>query len=74
MGFDTIEINLVWLKTPKMTLISEYLAADLSPDTSADALAIIDIVEIMASYSVTAEILLLIAWHEFYQLLLFYIF
>ena len=57
-----------------MALISEYLAADLSPDTSADALAIIDIIEIMASYSVTAEILLLIAWHEFYQLLLFYIF
>ena len=61
-------------KNPKMALISEYLAADLSPDTSADALAIIDIIEIMASYSVTAEILLLIAWHEFYQLLLFYIF
>ena len=63
-----------WPNKPKMALISEYLAADLSPDTSADALAIIDIIEIMASYSVTAEILLLIAWHEFYQLLLFYIF
>ena len=30
-------------KTPKMALISEYSAADLSPDASADALAIIDI-------------------------------
>ena len=30
-------------KTPKMALISEYLAADSSPDASADALCIIDI-------------------------------
>ena len=33
----------ILLKTPKMALISEYLAADLSPDASADALAIINI-------------------------------
>ena len=31
----------IWPKTPKMALISEYLAADSSPDASADALAII---------------------------------
>ena len=33
----------IWLKTPKMALITEYLAADSSPDASADALCIIDI-------------------------------
>ena len=33
----------IWLKTPKMALISEYLAADSPPDASADALAIINI-------------------------------
>ena len=33
----------MWPKTPKMALISEYLAADTSPDASADALAIINI-------------------------------
>ena len=33
------------LKNPKMTLISDYLAAALSPDASADALAIINICE-----------------------------
>ena len=33
----------IWPKTPKIALISEYLAADLSADASADALAIIDI-------------------------------
>ena len=32
-----------WPKKPKMALISEYLAADSSPDASADALAIINI-------------------------------
>ena len=32
----------IWLKPPKMALISEYLAADSSPDASADALAIIN--------------------------------
>ena len=32
----------VWPKTPKTALISEYLAADSSPDTSSDAMAIID--------------------------------
>ena len=31
------------LKTPKMSLISEYLAADLFPDVSADAPARINI-------------------------------
>ena len=35
--------GLIWPKTPKMALISEYLAADSSPDASADALCIIDI-------------------------------
>ena len=37
----------IWPKTPKMALISEYLAADTAADTStnssADALAIINI-------------------------------
>ena len=33
----------ILLKTPKIALISEYLAADSSPDASADALAIINI-------------------------------
>ena len=33
----------IWPKKPKMTLISEYLAADLSADASADALCIINI-------------------------------
>ena len=33
----------VTLQPTKMALISEYLAADSSPDTSADALAIINI-------------------------------
>ena len=32
-----------WPKKHKMALISEYLAADLSPDASADALDIINI-------------------------------
>ena len=32
-----------WRKNPKMALISDYLAAASSPDTSADALAIINI-------------------------------
>ena len=32
----------ILLKTPKITLISEYLAADLSAVASADALAIIN--------------------------------
>ena len=31
------------LKTPKIALVSEYLAADLSADASADALCIINI-------------------------------
>ena len=33
----------IWPKTPKMALISEYLAADSSPDASEDTLAIINI-------------------------------
>ena len=33
----------ILLKTPKIALISEYLAADSSADASADALAIINI-------------------------------
>ena len=33
----------IWTKKHKMALISEYLAADLSEDASADALCIIDI-------------------------------
>ena len=33
----------ILLKTPKIALISEYLAADSSPDASADALCIINI-------------------------------
>ena len=33
----------IWPNKHKMALISEYLAADLSPDASADALAIIKI-------------------------------
>ena len=33
----------IWPKKPKMALISEYLAADLFADASADALAIINI-------------------------------
>ena len=32
-----------WPKNPKMAHISEYLAADLSADASADALCIINI-------------------------------
>ena len=33
----------IWPKNHKFALLSEYLAADLSPDASADALAIINI-------------------------------
>ena len=33
----------IWPKNHKFALLSEYLAADLSPDVSADALAIINI-------------------------------
>ena len=33
----------IWPNKHKMELISEYLAADTSPDASADALAIINI-------------------------------
>ena len=33
----------ILLKTPKVALISEYLAADLNADASADALCIINI-------------------------------
>ena len=36
-------IGAIWPKTHKMVLISEYLAADSSPDASVDALAIINI-------------------------------
>ena len=37
----------ILLKTPKIALISEYLAADSSPDASADALAIINISQLV---------------------------
>ena len=33
----------IWQKCPKMALISEYFAEDLSADASADALCIINI-------------------------------
>ena len=33
----------IWPETPKMALISEYLAADSCPNASADALGIINI-------------------------------
>ena len=36
----------MWPKNHKFALLSEYLAADLSPDASPDALAIINIREI----------------------------
>ena len=36
-------VGRTWPKKPKMALISEYLAADMSPDASADALVIINI-------------------------------
>ena len=47
MGGGKGQIEGYWghilLKTPKVALISEYLAADLSADASADALCIIKI-------------------------------
>ena len=42
-GIGAIYGHILWPKTHKMVLISEYLAADSSPDASADALAIINI-------------------------------
>ena len=36
-------VGRTWPKKPKMALISEYLAADSSPDASADAQAMINI-------------------------------
>ena len=42
-AFDNIKLHLYGEKKPKMVLISEYLAADSSPDASVDALAIINI-------------------------------
>ena len=36
-------VGRTWPKKPKMALISEYFAADSSPDASADALAIMNI-------------------------------
>ena len=41
----------ILLKTPKIALISEYLAADSSPDASADALAIINIRKVKSTPS-----------------------
>ena len=43
----------IWPKTPKMALISKYLAADSSPDTSADALAIINMYRIISARGCT---------------------
>ena len=42
----------ILLKTTKMALISEYLAADTSPDASADPLAIINIGDLLLMHPV----------------------
>ena len=44
----------IWPKTPKMALISKYLAADSSPDVSADTLALINI-GLIKSYIIKVE-------------------
>ena len=55
-----------WPKKPKMALISEYLAADLSLDASADALAIINIGNLSLELSLQKGLLRLF-YSIFYQ-------